>query len=140
MAFCVRPMVAFFGRPVEARGPRQAVRRQGEPSIRAYGAPRASGEASGAGGGDKLCGASMGTLRKVGRNAPTGLLGALAGQRWPPRTVWREATGPARGFRLLKLTMSWHHPDLYLVLGLLTGLAAFLAIPYEGMRKFRRRP
>ena len=36
--------------------------------------------------------------------------------------------------------MSWHHPDLYLVLGLLTGLAAFLAILYEGMRKFRRRP
>jgi hypothetical protein len=35
--------------------------------------------------------------------------------------------------------MSWHHPDLYFFLGLLTGLAAFLAIIYECIQKFRRR-
>jgi hypothetical protein len=39
----------------------------------------------------------------------------------------------------LKLNMSWHHPDLYFFLGLLTGLAAFLAIIYECIQKFRRR-
>jgi hypothetical protein len=35
--------------------------------------------------------------------------------------------------------MSWHHPDVYFFLGLLTGLAAFLAIIYECIQKFRRR-
>jgi len=35
--------------------------------------------------------------------------------------------------------MSWHHPDLYFFLGLLTGLAAFVAIIYECIQKFRRR-
>jgi hypothetical protein len=35
--------------------------------------------------------------------------------------------------------MSWHDPDLYFLLGLLTGLAAFLAIIYERIQKFRRR-
>jgi hypothetical protein len=35
--------------------------------------------------------------------------------------------------------MSWHHPDLYFFLGLLTGLAAFLAIIYECIQRFRRR-
>jgi hypothetical protein len=34
--------------------------------------------------------------------------------------------------------MSWHHPDLYFFLGLLTGLAAFLAIIYECIQKFRK--
>jgi hypothetical protein len=34
--------------------------------------------------------------------------------------------------------MSWHNPDLYLFLGLLTGLAAFLAIIYECIQRFRR--
>jgi hypothetical protein len=36
--------------------------------------------------------------------------------------------------------MSWRHPDLYFFLCLLTGLAAFLAIMYECIRKFRRKP
>jgi hypothetical protein len=36
--------------------------------------------------------------------------------------------------------MSWHHPDLYLFLCLLTGLATFLAIVYECIQKFRRKP
>ena len=35
--------------------------------------------------------------------------------------------------------MSWHNPELYFFLGLLTGLAAFLAIIYECIQKFRRR-
>jgi hypothetical protein len=35
--------------------------------------------------------------------------------------------------------MSWHHPDLYFFLCLLTGLAALLAIIYECIQKFRRR-
>jgi hypothetical protein len=35
--------------------------------------------------------------------------------------------------------MSWHQPDLYFFLGLLTGLAALLAIIYECIQKFRRR-
>jgi hypothetical protein len=35
--------------------------------------------------------------------------------------------------------MGWHHPDLYFFVGLLTGLAAFLAIIYECIQKFRRR-
>jgi hypothetical protein len=39
-----------------------------------------------------------------------------------------------------KLNMSWHHPDLYLFLCLLTGLATFLAIIYECIQKFRRKP
>ena len=38
-----------------------------------------------------------------------------------------------------KLNMSWHHPDLYFFLCLLAGLAAFLAIIYECIQKFRRR-
>jgi hypothetical protein len=37
------------------------------------------------------------------------------------------------------LNMSWNHPDLYFFLGLLTGLAAFLAIVYECIQTFRRR-
>jgi hypothetical protein len=32
------------------------------------------------------------------------------------------------------------HPDLYLFLCLLTGLATFLAITYECIQKFRRKP
>jgi hypothetical protein len=36
--------------------------------------------------------------------------------------------------------MSWHHPDLYLFLWLLTGLATCLAIVYECIQKFRRKP
>jgi hypothetical protein len=36
--------------------------------------------------------------------------------------------------------MSWHQPELYFVLFLLTGLATFLAIVYECIRKFRRKP
>src|SRR5262245_316743 len=36
--------------------------------------------------------------------------------------------------------MSWHHPGLYFLLSLLTGLATFLAIVYECIRKFRRKP
>jgi hypothetical protein len=35
--------------------------------------------------------------------------------------------------------MSWHHPDLYFFLCLLTGLAAFLAITYECIQRFCRR-
>jgi hypothetical protein len=35
--------------------------------------------------------------------------------------------------------MSWHNPDLYFFLGLLTGLAAFLAIIYECIQRFRRQ-
>ena len=42
---------------------------------------------------------------------------------------------PARVAR--KLNMSWHHPDLYFFLCLLAGLAAFLAIIHECIR---RRP
>ena len=34
--------------------------------------------------------------------------------------------------------MSWHHPDLYFSLCLLTGLAALLAIIYEFCRRKRR--
>jgi hypothetical protein len=33
--------------------------------------------------------------------------------------------------------MSWHQPDLYFFLALLTGLAAVLAIIYECIQKFR---
>jgi hypothetical protein len=36
--------------------------------------------------------------------------------------------------------MSWHHPELYLFLCVLTGLATFLAIIYECIQKFRRKP
>jgi len=35
--------------------------------------------------------------------------------------------------------MNWHHPDLYFFLFLLAGLAAFLAIIYKCIQKFRRR-
>jgi hypothetical protein len=35
--------------------------------------------------------------------------------------------------------MSWHHPGLYFLLCLLTGLATFLAIIYECIQKFRRK-
>jgi hypothetical protein len=38
-----------------------------------------------------------------------------------------------------EVKMSWHNPDLYFFLGLLTGLAAFLAIIYECIQRFRRR-
>ena len=38
----------------------------------------------------------------------------------------------------LRSTISWHDPNLYLFLGLLTGLAAVLAIS-ECVQKFRRR-
>src|SRR5262249_55554083 len=50
-------------------------------------------------------------------------------QQAPPALFW------LRG----KLDMSWHHPDLYFFLGLLTGFAAFLAIIYECIQRFRRR-
>src|SRR4051812_8494525 len=68
--------------------------------------------------------------------------GRLSQPPWQRRTnVWRETASSARGVPATdRLTMSWHHPNLYLVLGLLTGFAAFLAILYEGIRKFRRRP
>jgi len=36
--------------------------------------------------------------------------------------------------------MSWHHPGLYFLLSLLTGLATFLAIVYECILTFRRKP
>jgi hypothetical protein len=36
--------------------------------------------------------------------------------------------------------MNWHHPDLYSLLFLLAGLATFLAIIYECIQKFRRKP
>jgi hypothetical protein len=36
--------------------------------------------------------------------------------------------------------MSWYQPDLYFVLFLLTGFATLLAIIYECIRKFRRKP
>ena len=36
--------------------------------------------------------------------------------------------------------MSWHNPALYLFLGLLTGLAALLAITYEIFRRRRKPP
>jgi hypothetical protein len=39
-----------------------------------------------------------------------------------------------------KLNMSWHHSDLYFFLCLLTGLATFLAITYECIQRFRRKP
>jgi hypothetical protein len=38
----------------------------------------------------------------------------------------------------LKLSMSWHHPELYFFLCLLAGYAALLAIIYEGIQKFLR--
>jgi hypothetical protein len=43
------------------------------------------------------------------------------------------------GYGALWLNMSWHHPDLYFFLFLLAGLAAFLAIIYKCIQKFRRR-
>ena len=36
--------------------------------------------------------------------------------------------------------MTWHHPDLYLLLFLLAGSATFLAIGYECVRHSRRWP
>ena len=36
--------------------------------------------------------------------------------------------------------MNWHHPDLYFFLFLLVGLATFLAIIYECIQKFGRKP
>jgi hypothetical protein len=36
--------------------------------------------------------------------------------------------------------MSWHHPGLYFLLCLLIGVATFLAIIYECIQKFRRKP
>ena len=36
--------------------------------------------------------------------------------------------------------MNWHDPELYLFLGLLTGLAALLAITYEIFRRRRKPP
>jgi hypothetical protein len=36
--------------------------------------------------------------------------------------------------------MSWHHPELYFFFFLLAGLATFLAIIYECIQKFRRKP
>ena len=36
--------------------------------------------------------------------------------------------------------MSWHHPDLYLFLCLLAGLAALLAIAYEIFSRRRKPP
>ena len=38
----------------------------------------------------------------------------------------------------LKLSMSWHHFELYFFLCLLAGYAALLAIIYEGIQKFLR--
>src|SRR5262245_35488137 len=43
-------------------------------------------------------------------------------------------------FGARKLNMSWHHPGLYFLLCLLTGLVTFLAIIYECIQKFRRTP
>jgi hypothetical protein len=57
----------------------------------------------------------------------------LRGQRCRSFTaLWRREVA-------LKLNMSWHHPDLYFFLCLFAGLAAFLAIIYECIQKFRRR-
>src|SRR5262249_53846299 len=56
--------------------------------------------------------------------------GRDAEQQAPPPLFWLRGN----------LDMSWHHPDLYFFLGLLTGLATFLAIIYECIRKFRRKP
>ena len=36
--------------------------------------------------------------------------------------------------------MSWHNPELYFFLGLLTGLAALLAITYEIVSRRRKPP
>jgi hypothetical protein len=36
--------------------------------------------------------------------------------------------------------MSWHDPDLYFFLCLLTGFATFLAIIHECVKKFGRKP
>jgi hypothetical protein len=36
--------------------------------------------------------------------------------------------------------MSWHNPDLYFFLCLLAGFGALLAIIYECIHRFRRRP
>jgi hypothetical protein len=36
--------------------------------------------------------------------------------------------------------MNWYHPDLYFFLFLLAGLATSLAIIYECIQKFRRKP
>jgi len=36
--------------------------------------------------------------------------------------------------------MSWHHPELYFFFFLLAGLATFLAIIYECIQKFGRKP
>jgi hypothetical protein len=38
----------------------------------------------------------------------------------------------------LRSTISWHDPNLYLFLGLLTGLAVVLTLIYECVQKFRR--
>src|SRR4051812_12657055 len=51
-----------------------------------------------------------------------------------------ERSKSRTGFPAMNLNMNWHHPNLYFLLGLLTGLAAFLAIIYEGIQKFRRQP
>jgi hypothetical protein len=36
--------------------------------------------------------------------------------------------------------MTWHYPDLYFFLFLLAGFATLLAIIYECIQKFRRKP
>ena len=36
--------------------------------------------------------------------------------------------------------MNWHDPELYIFLGLITGLAALLAITYEIFRRRRKPP
>jgi hypothetical protein len=61
---------------------------------------------------------------------------------WQQRTsVWREVTSPAPGLLATnKLNMSWHRPDLYFFLCLLAGFATFLAIVYECIQKFGRKP
>ena len=54
----------------------------------------------------------------------------LRGQRCRSFTaLWRREYA-------LKLSMSWHHPELYFFLCLLAGYAALLAITYEGIQKF----
>ena len=56
----------------------------------------------------------------------------MRGQRCRSFTaLWRREV-------VLKLNMSWHHPELYFFLCLLAGYAALLAITYEGIQKFLR--
>jgi len=64
--------------------------------------------------------------------APAKLASPVAGSALP--VFYR----PLEARFALKLSMSWHHPELYFFLCLLAGYAALLAIIYEGIQKFLR--